>query len=386
MSTHDLITTERAMRALVDALRDEPAYALDTEFHREKTYFPRCALVQIAWSSGLVLIDPLEVDLAPLAEILDGSGLGVLHAADQDLEVLELQCGTIPATLFDTQIAAGFVGMSNPSLASLHEKELGLRLPKADRLTDWLRRPLSDSQLDYAASDVEHLLEVQRQLVAKLEERGRLQWALDECEGLRVRVRGSRDPEQAWRRIKEARSLRGSARSVAQAVAAWREQRAADLDLPVRFVMPDLAIVGIAQRPPHSMQQLREVRGLDPRHLKEDIAQHLIGVIAAAEDRAPTTPDEPPPAELDRELRPAVTLVSAWVSQLSRDVQIDTALMATRADIEALLRGDADARLAHGWRAELVGEPVRKLVSGEAALAFGGHGDLVLEERSGRRL
>jgi ribonuclease D len=150
--------------------------------------------------------------------------------------------------------------------------------------------------------------------------------------------------------------------------------------------MPDLAIVGIAQRPPTSVQQLRDVRGLDPRHLKEDVAQHLIGVIAAAKDRAPTTSDEPPPAELDRELRPAVTLVSAWISQLSRDLQIDTALMATRADLEALLRGDADARLAQGWRAELVGEPVRKLVSGEAALAFGGHGDLVLEERSGRRL
>lgn len=386
MPTHDLITTEAGLAEVIDALVAEPAYALDTEFHREKTYFPRCALVQIAWSDGLVLIDPLEVDLAPLAQVLDGPGLAVLHAADQDLEVLELHCGTTPATLFDTQIAAGFVGMSNPSLASLHERELGLRLPKADRLTDWLRRPLSDSQLAYAASDVEHLLEVQRRLVAKLEERGRLQWALDECEGLRIRVRGSRDPEQAWRRIKEARSLRGPARSVAQAVAAWREQRAAELDLPVRYVMPDLAIVGIAQRPPGSVQQLREVRGLDPRHLKDDVARHLVTVIAAAKDRAPTTPDEPPPAELDRELRPAVTLVSAWVSQLSRDLEIDTALMATRADLEALLRGDEDARLAHGWRAELVGEPVRKLVSGEAALAFGGHGDLVLEERSGRRL
>ena len=386
MPTHELITTDAALRSLVDLLVAEPAYALDTEFHREKTYFPRVALVQIAWAGGLVLIDPLEVDLAPLAAVLDGPGLGVLHAADQDIEVLELQCGTIPSRLFDTQIAAGFVGMSNPSLASLHEKELGLRLPKADRLTDWLRRPLTDSQLAYAASDVEHLLEVHRRLVEQLEERGRLQWALDECESLRVRVRGSRDPDQAWRRIKEARSLRGPARSVAQAVAAWREQRAADLDLPVRYVMPDLAIVGIAQRPPASVQQLREVRGLDPRHLKDDLAAHLIDIIAEAKDRAPVAREEPPPAELDRDLRPAVTLVSAWVSQLSRDLQIDTALMATRADLEALLRGDADARLAHGWRAELVGEPVRKLVSGEAALAFGGHGDLVLEERSGRRL
>ena len=386
MTELTLLDSAGAFSEVVAALKDTPEYALDTEFHREKTYFPRCALVQIAWEGGLVLIDPTKVDLAPLAVVLDGPGLAVLHAADQDLEVLELECGTIPASLFDTQIAAGFVGMATPSLASLHERELGLRLPKADRLTDWLRRPLTESQLEYAASDVAHLLEVHRLLVDKLNSRGRLQWALDECELLRLRGRGSRDPAVAWRRIKEARSLRGSARSVAQAVAAWREQRAADLDIPVRYVLSDMAIVGIAQRPPKSVKQLREVRGLDDRHFKDEIADRLLAVIAEAKDREAPASEDAPPAELDRELRPAVTLVSAWVSQLARDLEIDTVLLATRADIEALLRGDTDARLATGWRGEYVGEKIRKLVSGEAALAFGGHGDLVLEARSGKIL
>jgi ribonuclease D len=386
VSAHRLVTTDPDLLDVVAELREQPAYALDTEFHREKTYFPRVALVQIAWDGGLVLIDPTLVALTPLAEILRGDGIAVLHAADQDLEVLDLACGAIPSELFDTQIAAGFLGMATPSLAALHERELGLRLPKSDRLTDWLRRPLTDNQLDYAASDVAHLLEVYAQLTAKLEARGRLQWALDECEQLRVRQRGSRNPDEAWRRIKEARSLRGTARSVAQAVAGWREQRAAELDLPVRYVMPDLAVVSIAQRPPKSVKQLREIRGLDDRHLREDVANRLLALIAEAQTRKPTPSEEPPPPELDRELRPAVTLVSAWISQLARNLEIDTALLATRADLEALLRGDQDARLATGWRAELVGEPVRKLVSGEAALAFGGHGDLVLEERSHRPL
>jgi ribonuclease D len=342
--------------------------------------------VQLAWDGGLVMVDPLAVDLAPFAEILDGPALAVLHASDQDLEVLDLACGTIPGRLLDTQVAAGFLGMATPSLAALHERELGLRLPKADRLTDWLRRPLEPSQLEYAASDVAHLLEVADRLQTRLEEQGRWQWAIDECEQLRQRQRGARDPEDAWRRIKEVRSLRGSARSIARAVAAWREQRAMKLDLPVRFVLSDMAIVGIAQRPPKSTKQLREIRGLDDRHLKDDIANQLLEVVAGAKDRTYAAPEDSPLPELDRALRPAVTLVSAWISQLARDLEIDTALLATRADLEALLRGDENARLATGWRAEIVGEPIRKLVSGEAALAFAGQGDLVLEERTHRPL
>jgi ribonuclease D len=379
---YELVDTDEGLADVVGALRSQPAYALDTEFHREKTYFPKVALVQIAWEGDLVLIDPVGLDLTPLAEVLDGDAMAVLHAADQDLEVLDLACRTVPGRLFDTQIAAGFLGMATPSLGAVYERELGLRLPKADRLTDWLRRPLTDDQLQYAASDVAHLLDVYAGLTRKLTERGRLQWALDECEQLRLRQRGGRDPDDAWRRIKEARSLRGPARSVARAGAGWRERRAAELDLPVRYVMPDLAVVSIAQRPPSSVRQLREIRGLDDRHLKQEVANRLLEAIAEARADSTPAPDEVPLPELDRELRPAVTLVSAWISQLARDLEIDTTLLATRTDLEMLLRGAPEARLATGWRSEIVGEPIRKLVSGEAALAFGGHGQLVLEERS----
>jgi ribonuclease D len=381
-----LVTTDEGFASVIEVMRDQEAYALDTEFHRERTYYPKVALVQLAWEGGLAMIDPLAVDLAPFAQILDSDSLAVLHASDQDLEVLEIACGIVPRRLLDTQVAAGFAGMATPSLAALHERELGLKLPKADRLTDWLRRPLEPSQLEYAASDVAHLLEVADRLEQRLVTTGRWQWALDECEQLRLRQRGARDPDQAWRRIKEVRSLRGPARSVARAVAAWRERRAMALDLPVRFVLSDMAIVGIAQRPPTSTKQLKEIRGLDDRHLKDDIAQQLLGVVADAKDHPVPVSDDGPPPEIDRALRPAVTLVSAWISQLARDLEIDTALLATRADLEALLRGDEDARLAVGWRAEIVGEPIRKLVSGEAALAFAGQGQLVLEERSRRAL
>jgi ribonuclease D len=227
---------------------------------------------------------------------------------------------------------------------------------------------------------------VHESLRDRLDGRGRLQWALDECEETRVRARGARDPEEAWHRIKEARQLKGRARVVVQAVAAWRERRAAEADVPPRFIMPDLAVVGIAQRPPTRVQDLRKVRGLDERHLRPEHARALIEVIEKVIERPAPRREQAPTRDLERELRPAVALVSAWISQLARNLELDTTLLATRSDLEAFLRGDPDARLAEGWRADLVGEPVRRLVDGEAALAFNPNGELVLEERSNRRI
>jgi len=378
------VNTESQLEDVIAALADQPAYALDTEFHREKTYFPKLALVQLAWRGDLVLVDPLAVDLSPFRSVLESESTAVIHAADQDLEVLSLACGALPTVLFDTQIAAGFVGMSTPSLATLYERFLGVRVGKGDRLTDWLQRPLTDDQLNYAATDVVHLLEIHTMLTEDLLGRGRLQWALDECENQRLRSRGQRDPQEAYRRIKEARQLRGKARSVAQAVAGWRERRAAELDIPVRYVISDIAVLGIAQRPPRNRRDLEKIRGFD-RGLRDDVVIQLLDVVGRALD----APD-PAPAEvvmsvpLDRDLRPAVALISAWVSQMARDLEIDSTLLATRGDLEALLGEAPDARLRQGWRALLVGDPIRRLVSGEVAVAFAGDGELVIEERSHR--
>lgn len=370
---------------MIEALASHDAYALDTEFHRERTYFPKVALVQIAWPGELVLVDPLAVDLAPFRTVLEGPQMAVLHAASQDLEILELECGTVPRRLFDTQVAAGFLGLSTPSLATLHERFVGIRLGKGDRLTDWLQRPLTEGQLEYAANDVANLLEVRDRIERELEARGRAAWAADECELHRVRPRGARDPEEAWRRTKEARQLRGRARAVAQSVAAWRERRAAAIDIPVRFVLSDIALVGIAQRVPTDRAGLEKVRGFD-RGLRDDVVAELLEAVARGAEADPPRDATDAPAAIDRDLRPAVALVSAWISQLSRDLELDPAILATRGDIEALLRGDADARLGTGWRAEIAGEPVRRLVSGDAAVAFAGNGELVIEERSRRPL
>jgi ribonuclease D len=373
-----------AFASLVDELVQEPLYAIDTEFHRERSYYPVLALAQIAWSSGVALVDPFAVDLAPLAAVFEGDGVAVAHAADQDLEVLERACGTIPAEIFDTQLAAGFLGQSSPSLGNLASRLLDVHLPKGDRLTDWTRRPLTPAQQRYAAADVAHLLDLRGAIVDRLEGSGRLTWAEEECELLRTRRRGDGDPDTAWWRVKDARTLRGVSRGVAQTVAAWRERRARAIDQPPRFVLSDLAISTIAHHPPATVGELQDLRGIDGRHVRGPLGAEILAAVQAGLELPAAALRPPPLDDVDRELRPAVTLASAWSSQLAADLRIDATLLATRADLTAFVRGDPDARLRSGWRYELVGEPLRRLVDGDAALAFAGRGKLALEERSGR--
>jgi ribonuclease D len=387
-----LVTDRAGLDEVVARLRQVDRYALDTEFHREKTYWPRVALMQIAWPegpggpAGLALVDPLSVGLAPLAEILAGPATMVAHAAEQDLEVLQLACGTGPSHLLDTQVAAAFTGHGLASLASLSAGYLDLEVAKGDRLTDWNARPLSASQLRYAAADVDHLLELADRILADLDRRGRRSWAEEESELVRTRRLGGTDPTQAWWRLRDARQLRGAARGVAQEVAAWREERARTLDIPVRHVVPDLAMQSIAHRPPTSAGELTGVRGLDGRYLRGDAIAELLAAVERGRRLPPEQLRTPPADEVPKELRPAVALAMAWTAQLARDVAVDATLLATRSDLVAFLRGDPTARLASGWRAELAGTALRRLVGGDAALAFDGHGRLVIEARSRRSL
>ncbi|MCU1392167.1 MAG: rnd [Ilumatobacteraceae bacterium] len=371
------IATQPELVDLVDTLLAEPRYAFDSEFHRERTYFPKLALAQFAWPGGIALVDPLAVDVTALRPLLESDVVCVMHAAQQDLDVLTHSCGTIPKHLFDTQLAAGFVGYGTPSLANLMQGELKISVPKGDRLTDWLRRPLTEDQRTYAASDVANLLELQDRLVAQLEAAGRLSWVEAACEELRLKPASGTDPDGAWLRLKDVRMLKPRARGVARAIASWRERRAMAVDSPVRQILPDLAILGISQKQPRTVEELAQARGIDERHWRGNLGKEII---AAVQDGL--REEIPIPAaegdELDRSLRPAITLVSAWVSELARQEKIDTALLGTRGDIISLLRKDPDARLANGWRAELLGDNITRLVDGRAGLTFDGRGGLKL--------
>jgi ribonuclease D len=370
--------------ALVDELASCEAYALDTEFHRERTYFPQLALLQLAWEGGIALVDPLAIDIAPFAKVLDGPGLAVLHAAEQDLEVLERACGTVPSRLFDTQVAAGFLGQVSPSLVKLVERVLGLRLLKGDQLTDWTRRPLSVGQLAYAAGDVAHLMALRASISARLEEMGRTAWAAEECAIVLSKDRSPTEPTEAWWRLPRSRQLRGQARAVAQAVAGWREKRARQLDLPVRFILPDLALLSIAQHPARTREDLRRTRSLDGRHLGGGAADELLAAIAEGLELGPGELRLPPTHELDQPNRAVTALATAYVAQRAADLELDPAILATRADLVDFMQDPPKGRLAGGWRAELIGEGLMRLSEGKASLSFDGRGSLVLEERSFR--
>ncbi len=376
--TYRWVDSQSEFAALIDRLCAEPRYALDTEFHRERTYFPKLALMQFATAGGeTTLVDPLAVDLSALRRLFESEAVAVLHAAQQDLDVLTHACGTIPTRMYDTQLASGFLGYSTPSLVSLLMAELKVLAAKGDRLTDWLRRPLTPEQLAYAAADVDHLLALQDQLDAQLNELGRSEWVAAACEELRQRPASGTDPSMAWLRIKDVRMLKPRARGVARAVCEWRERRAMSVDVPVRQILPDLAVLGIAQRQPKTTVDLVQARGVEERHSKGNLGREILEAVAEGQ-RSDVDLPTPDGEELDRQLRPAVALISAWMADLARKQRVDTSLLATRADLVALLRGDHDARLLQGWRAALVGDGIQRLVQGKAGLTFDGRDGLRL--------
>jgi len=371
------IDDNAALDALIDKAVLSDRYALDTEFHREKTYYPKLALLQIRVGETTALVDPLAVDPTLLVRLFAADSLCVVHAAQQDLEVLQHASGSIPKRIFDTQLSSGFIGMSTPSLASLVQNELKISLPKGDRLTDWLRRPLTADQQKYAASDVDYLFVLHDSIMARLTELGRASWAEEACEELRTRPSGPQDPTDAWLKIKEVRTLKPAARGVAQAVAEWRERKAMQLDMPPRRVLSDIALLGIAHAMPHTVGDLSSIRGLESRQIGGQVGQEIVDAVALGRDREAKIPHTEHD-DVDKEFRPAMSLIAAWIGELAREHSVDATLLGTRQDIMDLLRKSKDSRLSTGWRAEIVGRDIEKILSGEAGLSFDGRGRLRL--------
>ncbi len=375
-----MVVDDAGLHALVAEVAAEDAYGFDTEFHTERTYVPDLALIQVAWADKVALIDPLAVDPAPLATVFSGPGIAIAHAASQDLDVLMAACGAIPATVFDTQIVAGFLGMSTPSLSRLVDHMLGVSLPKADRLSDWLVRPISENQITYALNDVAHLLALRTVLTERLQALGRLEWALDECDQVLGDRTPARIPEEAWWRLGDIRGMSRRSRAVAQEVAAWRERTAAETNRPRRMVLSDLGLTAITQRPPRNNDELRGTRGVDGRHLAQGRAAEILRAV----ERGLALPSEQirmPSEGRDAPAPPAaIAVCTGVVRQIADDLNFDQSLLATRADIANLLCGEP-SRLDAGWRRTIAGDPLRRLIAGEVAAAFDTRGHLVMEER-----
>jgi ribonuclease D len=384
------LTVELAERAA-----SQGRLAIDTEFVSERRYQARLCLAQVAVpdpdaADGVrtEVIDPLAEeprDPAPLARVLADPGVEVVvHAGRQDVAILRRTWDTDVRYVFDTQLAAGFLGFGNQeSYESLVRKVLGVRLKGSEGFTKWDRRPLTAQQLEYAADDARMLLALGERIEGRLRERGRLDWAREECLALE-QATDERDPERMYERLPRLGRLNEPARAIARELVEWRESVARSMDRPPAYVLPDQALVELARRAPRDRQGLEHIRGL-PAQTIHRRADALLKAIARGREReAPPPPPESRPREITD--APLVALAQALVRHRSMEEGVAVELIATQSELTelvgALRRGEdgAQVRVMHGWRRELVGEELAELVAGRRALSVGPDGALRVRE------
>ncbi|MEJ2360851.1 MAG: ribonuclease D [Gammaproteobacteria bacterium] len=366
------IDSAEALQQACDKLLHQPYLAIDTEFVREKTYYPILCLIQIASPQYCFCIDPLAIqDLSPLASLLqDTQTTKVFHAARQDLEILQQTFGQLPAPVFDTQIAATLLGLGDQiSYANLVKHFTKTQLAKGHARTDWQRRPLSHEQLEYAADDVRYLVTVYPMMVDTLDELGRLAWLEDDFTALGNPQLYDNDPKQQWQRVSGLQKLKGVQLAILQQLATWREQLAQQQNKPRKWILADDSLLTIAMQAPHKPEQLERIRGLNASLIQRH-GRTLLGMVASA--RA-MPKDEWPILKQRKALEPnqeAVldTLMAIVKLQAARH-QINQSALTSRHDLEALLTGDRDIPLLQGWRRGIAGDQVLKFLQGKTHLA-----------------
>ena len=364
--------------------------AIDTEFVSERRYQALLCLAQVAVpdpdAPGGVrteVLDPIEheLDPEPLARALADPGIEiVVHAGRQDVAILRRSWNTDVTNVFDTQIAAGFLGFGNQEgYESLVRKVLRVKLKGSEGFTRWDRRPLSPQQLEYAADDARLLLELGTELERLLDERGRLAWAREESQ-LVAESTDERSAGRAYERLPRLGRLSDSGRAVARELAEWREETARAADRPPSTVIPDQALMEIARRTPRDRHALEQIRGLPPQtfHRRGD---DLLRAIARGRERtAPPPPPEAPPR--DSSDAPVVSLAQALVRHRSSETGVAVELIATQAELAALMsalrRGEngEGLRVTRGWRRELIGDELRELAAGRRSLSVAENGRL----------
>jgi ribonuclease D len=372
-----LITTSAALQALCQRLAGEEFVTVDTEFMRERTYWPELCVVQLAGEHEVAVIDAQEpeLDLAPLGALLaDQAVMKVFHAARQDIEIFVLRFGDVPRPLFDTQIAAMVAGFGDQAgYEALVAALAGGSIEKAHRFSDWSARPLSAAQIAYAAADVTYLRTVYTRLCARLRQDGRLDWVAEEMAALADPALYRADPEMMWQRLRPRSSNRRFL-GLVRALAAWREREAQRVNIPRQRLLRDETLLEIAATAPDSPEALARARGVSRGFAEGRTGASLLAAIAAATE----LPDDAlPAAPRSRDgARPSPALVSLLKVLLAakcEDHHVAARLVASSEDIDLLAAEDAPPIAAlHGWRRAVFGEDALALKQGRIALGAGG--------------
>ena len=361
------VDTQAALAACLDNLANHDCVAVDTEFVRERTYYPKLCLIQLAAGDAIWCIDTIAIpNIKPLFDALGTPRLmKIFHSARQDLELFFNHTGHLPTPLFDTQIAAALLGRPDQiAYAGLVKEYFSLELDKSSSRTDWTKRPLSVAQVEYAADDVRYLAEIKQFLQDELVERSRQSWLVEECERLcRVDLYDN-DPDLAWRKVKGIEKLEPKLLASAVSIAIWRERVAQRRDLPRGWVLKDDRIVAIARSSPQSLADLSRIDGISPGAIRRDGDEILnalredVDESTAARPSAPTRLSKAGKA-LVREFLDALATVAA-------KHQVSSSIIATRRELEFAVRGEESIRFYSGWRRQLFGESVQQRIEGSS--------------------
>ncbi|GAB4351447.1 MAG: ribonuclease D [Methylohalobius crimeensis] len=360
------VDTPEALERLCDTLASSPWLAIDTEFLRESTYYPRFCLLQIAGETALACVDPLKLDdLTPLWDLIyRPDKLKVFHAGRQDLEIFYHLHGRLPEPVFDTQLAAPLLGYPDQiGYAQLVTEILGVQLEKGHSRTDWSKRPLSSRQIRYAADDVAYLGPLFLKLRERLTQLGRLAWLTEDFQTLTDPTTYANPPEEAWRRIKGARKLKGRPLAILKRLAAWREKTAVAADRPRGWIVRDEFLIHIARLRPETPQELAQLRGIDAKFVK----RHGVTLCRLVAETRSASQDEALARPLTRTVEQEVLLdlCSAVVRLQAAEQAINPAALASRKDLERFLTSPEDSKLCRGWRRQLIGEALQDFLAGK---------------------
>jgi ribonuclease D len=382
----NIVITNEGLERVVSEIDTHGRFAMDLEFIPERNYRPVLCLVQVATDQTTYIIDPLKVeDLSLLWErVANPNILKVLHAAVQDLDLIFKISQLMPQNIFDTQIAAGFGGFGFPvGYGKLLSQTLGITIAKSESFTDWLERPLSDSQIEYAIEDVCHLLSMADRLIEILKTQGRYNWVLEECKRYSQSDQYVRASKQEFTKVKGANSLNRRGLAVLQALCELREEIAKKVDRPARSVLSDTMLIELSRKPPttiNDIQRMRAIRQDQVRSLGNGIIDCVQTALALPNDLCPTWPSNRSIPK--REVLIADTLY-AVVKVIAYQADIATELLATRDDVQQFVRLAKDGRLEEGrldllrgWRHEMAGKTLIDLISQDnLTLHFNLHSD-----------
>ncbi len=367
-----LIDTDQQFIAFLERCKKSPYIAIDTEFLREKTYYPKLCLLQMGIENEIAIVDPFKIrNLAALADVLvDPSIVKIFHACSQDVEILYHETGVVPSPIFDTQIAAAVLGKTQQaSYSSLVSQYCDVNLPKKDSFTDWSQRPLSDSQIHYAADDVKYLPQIYYEMLAQLKRKNRLSWLEETFADLSKKEKYEIDPRVRYKKLKRVNQLNARQQAAAREFAAWRELQAQRLNIPRKWVVSDEQIVEACRREARTLDELYMVRGMKESLKTSDARKVLAALIAGLDCPQSELPDVRPKSKNESNVDVILDVMNALVRMRAREHEIAPQTLAPQAELLKLARGHYDdSELMQGWRYTLVGKDLRTLLEGGFAL------------------